>query len=48
MRRASGPNPFTRGPSSSGVTLNCHDVSELLLLFFAVRCHTDGLQSSYL
>ncbi|KIM74689.1 hypothetical protein PILCRDRAFT_14243 [Piloderma croceum F 1598] len=23
---ASGPNPFTRGPSSGGVTLNCHDI----------------------
>ncbi|KIM77372.1 hypothetical protein PILCRDRAFT_12013 [Piloderma croceum F 1598] len=26
MHRASGPNPFTRGPSSGGVTLNCHDI----------------------
>jgi hypothetical protein len=33
MRRASGPNPFTRGPSSGGVVLSCHDIGELLLFF---------------
>lgn len=31
MRRASGPNPFTRGPSSGGVTLSCHDMGECLV-----------------
>jgi hypothetical protein len=27
-RRPSGPNPFTRGPSTSNVTLSCHDIGE--------------------
>jgi hypothetical protein len=26
MRRVSGPNPFTRGPSTGSASLSCHDI----------------------
>ena len=47
MRCASGPNPFTRGPSASNVTLSCHDVGQSFLLWSSYHVIT-CVHSSYL
>jgi hypothetical protein len=41
--RASGPNPFTRGPSSGSAALSCHEVGELLLPSSAVVSNSNYL-----
>lgn len=47
-RRVSGPNRFTRGPSTSNVTLSCHDIGMFVFFPFVFTVNYNKVSAQFL